>query len=331
MASRADVQIRQLRGERQEMDDLQRVLEEAPRYAMTQTGHPPGSADAQSIYSILPPNKGYEDKFVYGVYVGDEMVGCVDLIRAYPDSKTAMLGLLLVSESRLGLGIGSEAFRCVEDTVRRWAGVEKIRIDITGTNAQVIPFWKKMGFEDTSVRKPYSYDKLQSETLVFEKRIIPTKHRFTMRRTLANLESLDSKGARSLRIEDAEAIGRLQERAYRGTVDDEGESLEQFVLETRATLEGKYGPFVSKASFWVEHQGQPIAATIITIWKSRPLLAFSVTDPSHQRKGHAQKLIRLSMQALARLGYEEIELGVTEGNPAMRLYEKLGFRIVPRE
>jgi len=72
--------LRLLKGDAQEMAELQHVLEAAPTYAERITGAPPGSADAQSIYSVLPPDKGYEDKFVLGVYLEDVMIGCVDLI-----------------------------------------------------------------------------------------------------------------------------------------------------------------------------------------------------------------------------------------------------------
>jgi hypothetical protein len=73
-----------LKGERSEMEELQRVLEEAPTYAQLVTGVPPGPADAQSTYTILPKGKSYEDKFVFAIYHGGKMVGCADFVRGYP-------------------------------------------------------------------------------------------------------------------------------------------------------------------------------------------------------------------------------------------------------
>ncbi|HSW09778.1 MAG TPA: GNAT family N-acetyltransferase, partial [Bacillota bacterium] len=107
---RDSVTIRPLKGERSEMGELQRVIEGAPTYAELVTGLPPGRADAQSMYTILPEGKSYEDKFVFGIYRGSEMVGCVDLIRGYPDASTAYCGLLLVSEEHQRRGIGRRAF-----------------------------------------------------------------------------------------------------------------------------------------------------------------------------------------------------------------------------
>src|SRR4051812_8831343 len=85
--------IRLLTGEPRQMEALQRVIEEAPAYAHRITGVPPGPADALSTYTALPTGKDYEDKFVFGIYVGGTMIGCADLIRGFPSANTAMLGL----------------------------------------------------------------------------------------------------------------------------------------------------------------------------------------------------------------------------------------------
>ena len=77
--------IRLLEGAPAEMRELQRVLEEAPVYAHRVTGVPPGRADAQSTYTVLPDGKSYADKFVFAIDRESEMAGCADLIRGYPD------------------------------------------------------------------------------------------------------------------------------------------------------------------------------------------------------------------------------------------------------
>ena len=75
--------LRLLTGAIDEMAALQRVLEAAPAYFETVTGLPPGNAEAQSTFTALPPGKGYEDKRVWGLYAGEQMVGCADVIRGY--------------------------------------------------------------------------------------------------------------------------------------------------------------------------------------------------------------------------------------------------------
>jgi hypothetical protein len=76
---------------------------------------------------------------------------------------------------------------------------------------------------------------------------------------------------REARSQDAESLGRLMHDAYRGIVDDEGETLEQSVAEARER----------------------------------------------------------TIDALLDQGYEELDLFVTRTKePAVRIYERLGFRDV---
>jgi len=165
------VTIRLLHGEPFEMRELQRVIEEAPRYAHRTTGVPPGQADAQSTYTALPEGKSYDDKFVFGIYLGNEMVGCADLIRGYPDSTTAILGLLLVSEAHQRHGVGRRAYSLIEQFVRIWETCDRVRIGVVQDNEDVIPFWSGLGFEPTGEVKPYRCGSVFSEILVLQKRL----------------------------------------------------------------------------------------------------------------------------------------------------------------
>lgn len=51
-------------------------------------------------------------------------------------------------------------------------------------------------------------------------------------------------------------------------------------------------------------------------------------DPSHQNQGLGRTLIEHFASHCARRGLERLALGVTRGNPAERLYARLGFRAV---
>jgi RimJ/RimL family protein N-acetyltransferase len=170
-AVRAVVTLRALIGERAEMAELQQVFESSATYVHRATGLPPGPADAQSTYSILPEGKAYDDKFVFGIFVDARMVGCADLIRGYPDPGAAHLGLLLIAEEFQRQGIGAEACRQIEREIRGWGTCSRIRLGIVGTNYHVLPFWRRLGFVKTGETKPYRYANVLSETIVLEKRI----------------------------------------------------------------------------------------------------------------------------------------------------------------
>jgi GNAT superfamily N-acetyltransferase len=134
---------------------------------------------------------------------------------------------------------------------------------------------------------------------------------------------------RQIRPEDAESLGRLMHDAYRGTVDDEGETLDQSVAEARDAMAGKYGEFLGRCSFLIEDGSRPVCATVVSLWDGRPLLAFVVTDPDHKGRGMGTLLIKRTIDALLEERYQELDLFVTRVNePAVRIYERLGFRDV---
>jgi hypothetical protein len=135
------VELRQLTGQRSEVQALQEVIEAAPDYMYRITGLPPGNAEGQRTFLGLPEGKSYEDKFVYGIFWGEHMVGCADIIRAHPKNECA------------------------------WPGIQSVRLSVIRTNEQVLPFWKKMGFVETGEVKPYRYAQLTSEVIILEKRL----------------------------------------------------------------------------------------------------------------------------------------------------------------
>ena len=129
-----------------------------------------------------------------------------------------------------------------------------------------------------------------------------------------------------VRIEHAPILAHLMDTAYTGTIDHEGESPEQCLAEMRETIEGKYGPLIAEASFMAMNQSIATSASIITLWKGVPLLAFSMTAPAYQGQGRAGFLIQKSLSALKAAGYRELYLVVTQGNTvAENLYRKIGF------
>ena len=164
------IRLRLLTGDADEMAELQRVLEAAPGYAQRVTGLPPGASDAQSTFSMLPPGKSYDDKFVYGIERDGSMVGCIDVVRGWPDDATAVLGLLLVDERLHRRGIGAAAYRLLEDIVTAWPECRRMRLNIVARNEAVaLPFWTRMGFTPTGETKPHRYANVESTTAIYGK------------------------------------------------------------------------------------------------------------------------------------------------------------------
>jgi GNAT superfamily N-acetyltransferase len=116
--------------------------------------------------------------------------------------------------------------------------------------------------------------------------------------------------------------------AYRGTIDDEGETLDDARQEVQRTLSGANGAFLPNCSWLLEEAGAIQSACLVTHfadWQA-PLIAFVMTLPTAKGRGMAQELIRRSMNSLLEQGYSRLCLAVTEGNlPAQHIYKTLGF------
>jgi ribosomal protein S18 acetylase RimI-like enzyme len=130
------------------------------------------------------------------------------------------------------------------------------------------------------------------------------------------------------------ALAALMLDAYRGTVDDAGESLADATAEVQKLLAGDFGPLDHDATCILcdTQTNSPVAAAIITrdrspIATGEPFLAFSLTHPSRQRQGLARWTLRSAIASLTSRGERSLHLVVTRANtPAVNLYTSLGFK-----
>ena len=161
--------LRLLRGEPAEMAALQCVLEAASTYNQSVTGAPPCGALAQSIFTALPPEKTYDDKFVWGLYAGHAMIGCADVIRGYPVRDKALIGLLLLAEPWQRRGLGRAFAILVEQAVVTWNEISTLRLGVAVSNPGAYIFWHKMGYLETGEIKRAGPDVIV-DMIIMEKR-----------------------------------------------------------------------------------------------------------------------------------------------------------------
>ncbi len=127
---------------------------------------------------------------------------------------------------------------------------------------------------------------------------------------------------------DTEALARLMLAAYRGSVDYEGEDEAQSLVEIGKTMAGEYGAFDGACSRVIDGDAGLVSAALLTRWRQRPFVAFSMTDPRFTRMGYARATLVSAMHALRAAGETELSLVVTLANePAIALYRGLGFRL----
>jgi GNAT superfamily N-acetyltransferase len=124
---------------------------------------------------------------------------------------------------------------------------------------------------------------------------------------------------------DAEALAALMLDAYRGTIDDDGESIDDARSEVAGYFAGASGPPIIEASAVAIDHGAIAAVVLVSRFKGEPLLAYLLTGRAWKRRGMATALIQGSLADLASIGEPRVHLWVTAGNPAERIYERLGF------
>ena len=127
--------------------------------------------------------------------------------------------------------------------------------------------------------------------------------------------------------DDAEALARLMHAAYRGGIDDEGETPDDTRTTVRQLFEGAFGAMLWSVSEVAECDRELVAATLLTLWSGGPFVAFAITAPGHRRRGLARSGLVRAMNRLAAGDETVLRLVVTQGNTAAEaLYESLGFR-----
>jgi GNAT superfamily N-acetyltransferase len=130
---------------------------------------------------------------------------------------------------------------------------------------------------------------------------------------------------RRLDSTDAEALAALMIDAYRGTIDDDGETIEDARNEIDGYFAGSSGTPLLEASAGAIEGGVMVAAVLVSTFRGEPLIAYLMTGRAWTRRGLATSLVQGALADLASMGASRAHLWVTAGNPAERIYECLGF------
>ncbi|WP_031361410.1 hypothetical protein [Caballeronia sordidicola] len=127
---------------------------------------------------------------------------------------------------------------------------------------------------------------------------------------------------------DAEILGTLLFEAFRGTIDDAGQSEMQYVQKVEAILDGRYGDWVCAASWNFVDYGTLRSVCLVSDYKPYgcPVIAVVATAPEYKLSGDANTLLDAAVRSLAVLGYSDCCAMVTVGNRASdRLFSSCGF------
>ncbi len=105
----------------------------------------PTKESVREDMTALPPNKSIVDKFYIGYFDGENLVAVMDLIKDYPEEKTAYIGLFMIDVTFQKAGVGSKIILESIDFLRG-LGFGEIELGYVKTNPQAKAFWNKQGF-----------------------------------------------------------------------------------------------------------------------------------------------------------------------------------------
>jgi RimJ/RimL family protein N-acetyltransferase len=152
---------------------VQALHERSADYVARVWGLPPDPASGRDFFERLPPGKTPADKYPLGIFAAEgRLVGCIDLVRGWPDAATAAIGLLLLEPAARGRGVGATAVAAIEATARQWSEIETLRAVVLDSNDVARPFWEKQGFSATGQTRPHEAGTVRTVARIFGKRLV---------------------------------------------------------------------------------------------------------------------------------------------------------------
>ncbi|BCY17077.1 MAG: GNAT family N-acetyltransferase [Chloroflexi bacterium] len=131
-------------------DRIQEFLVECEDYQFIESGRFVQPGDANAFLFDLPPGKTLDDKFTFAIEKKSQIVALLDLMRGYKDKNSWWIGLLLISPSMRGKGLGR---MIVDYLVKNLSaiGVHQIQLAVLEENTAGYAFWQKMGFQQIEI------------------------------------------------------------------------------------------------------------------------------------------------------------------------------------
>lgn len=153
---------------------------------------------------------------------------------------------------------------------------------------------------------------------------VPQKLRYEIELSdLTPVAMPDHLQVRSISRDDLEDLARLMLDAYVGTIDYEGEGLEDAIEEVTSFLDDDQA--LLDRSYLVDDDGTIASAVLVSLAEGRPFIGYVMTRASHKNQGLARLVTTTALERLAGDGHETVILYITEGNtPSEELFRSVG-------
>ncbi len=139
---------------------------------------------------------------------------------------------------------------------------------------------------------------------------------------------------RILNRSDAPTVAQLMLKAYQGTVDYEGEDIDEALAWVESAFSETANPdsgesALNSCAIGIEINDSLVAACIPTLWEGEPLISTIMTHPNYKGRGLGYRVLTACLETLKQRGYRSVRAFITSGNiPSERLFTTMGFELV---
>jgi len=128
---------------------------------------------------------------------------------------------------------------------------------------------------------------------------------------------------------DKQILAGLMLASYRGTIDYDGETIEDALKEVESYYSGPSNQCWLQYSWLMFLDNELAGACLVDFWHERnvPLIAYIMTAPRWRGKHLATAALLCSLQKLADKNHTEVRAVITEGNvPSEKIFTRIGFQ-----
>jgi len=148
-----------------DLPEMLRVAQSNPLFYQYMRPDPTLENLAESMQA-LPPRRTMPDKYFFGWFAGNQLIGIMDLITRHPRQDMAFIGWFILDAAWQGKGLGK---RLAGDVLSLLAaeGFREVRLGRIKGNPQSEAFWHACGFKENGL----SYDTEDYTVLVMSRTI----------------------------------------------------------------------------------------------------------------------------------------------------------------
>lgn len=130
----------------QAMVPLVELLLANPTYRLQTEHKVPDGRYAMDLLASLPAGARREQKYVWGIWHRGQLVGCLDVIRSWPEAHVLYIGFLMIDERWRRHGLASAVLKLLSERTGGWHGIRRWRLAVLASQEDALAFWRKMGF-----------------------------------------------------------------------------------------------------------------------------------------------------------------------------------------